>query len=51
MLKKIKLWFGFPVANQNFDEVKSMLEERLKELDMTENKKAPAKKAPAKKSK
>jgi topoisomerase IA-like protein len=53
MLRKIKKWFGFPLVTENLKEVQSILEERLKELEMAEKKavkKAPAKKAPAKKA-
>ena len=54
MLRKIKRWFGFPLVTENLKEVQSILEERLKELEMTEKKsikKAPVKKtAPAKKT-
>ena len=52
MLRQIKRWFGFPLVTENLKEVQSILEERLKELEMEEkkaSKKAPAKKAPAKK--
>ena len=51
--EKIKRWFGFPLAKTKMpsylEEVQSVLEERLKELEM-EEKKAAKKKAPAKKN-
>ena len=46
--EKIKRWFGFPLAKTKMpsylEEVQSVLEERLKEIEMAEKKKAPAKK-------
>ena len=51
MLIKIKKWFGFPLVTEYQKEIEKVLEERLNDLEMTENnKKAPAKKAPAKKA-
>ena len=52
--EKIKRWFGFPLAKTKLpsylEEVQSVLEERLKEIEVAEketNKKAPAKKPAA----
>jgi hypothetical protein len=49
MLRKIKSWFGFPLVTENLKEVQSILEERLKELEMAEKKSPAKKKAPVKK--
>ena len=44
MLIKIKKWFGFPLVTEYQKEIEKVLEERLNDLEMTENnKKAPAK--------
>ncbi|MEY3435418.1 MAG: hypothetical protein RLZZ195_914 [Pseudomonadota bacterium] len=50
MLNKLKKWFGFPLATEYQKEIEKILTERLGEINMEENKKAPAKKAPAKKA-
>lgn len=54
--RKLKKWFGFPVAGEYKKEVEKILLERLEELEMVQNKKstvkkkAPVKKAPVKKT-